>query len=131
MKRNKLMLAALTLALMLAALVVPTATISAPATQNVNVVNTTANPVPTVAQGTTAVSGSVNVSNTPNVNVANTPTVNIARTLVHDGKSFSLPPNPNVAFEFAIPANVVLTDVVLSLNAPSLATEIFVAETDN
>jgi len=127
---------------------VPTANISAaPPQQNVNVVNTTADPVPTVAQGTTAVSGSVNVSNTPNVNVANTPTVgltagtsvgisgvptvNIARTLVHDGKAFSLLPDPNIAFEFTIPANVVLTDVVLSLNAPSVAITIFVAEGDN
>lgn len=39
-------------------------------TQNVNVVNTSANPVPTAAQGTTTVSGSVNIANTPAVSLA-------------------------------------------------------------
>jgi hypothetical protein len=46
--------------------------------QPVKVVNTAKNPVPTVAQGTTTVSGNVNVTNNPlpisgAVNVANTP----------------------------------------------------------
>src|SRR6516164_4813188 len=48
--------------------------------QNVVVVNTSGQPVPTAAQGTTTVSGTVNVGNTPNVNVANTPSVNVANT---------------------------------------------------
>jgi len=56
-----------------------------PPTQNVTVVNTTANPVPTAAQGTTNVAGNVSVTNTPTVNLAagasvginNTPTVNL------------------------------------------------------
>lgn len=39
--------------------------------KNVNVVNTTANPIPTAAQGTTTIAGSLSISNTPNVNVAN------------------------------------------------------------
>jgi hypothetical protein len=44
-------------------------------TQPVKVVNGTGQPVPTTAQGTTTVAGTVNVGNTPSVNVANTPTV--------------------------------------------------------
>jgi hypothetical protein len=47
-------------------------------TQPVKVVNGTGQPVPTAAQGTTTVAGTVNVSNTPNVNVANTPTVTLS-----------------------------------------------------
>jgi hypothetical protein len=47
-------------------------------TQSVLVVNTPAQPVPTAAQGTTNVTGTVNIGNTPNVNVANTPTVSLA-----------------------------------------------------
>src|SRR5215813_8954976 len=42
----------------------PTSTGSAPVT----VLNTTSNPVPTSVQGTTTISGNVNVSNTPTVN---------------------------------------------------------------
>ena len=49
-------------------------------TQNVLVVNGAGQPVPTAAQGTTNVAGTVNVGNTPNVNVANTPNVNVANT---------------------------------------------------
>lgn len=57
-------------------------------TQPVLVVNGSGAPVPTVAQGTTNVAGTVNLSsgstvnvgNTPNVNVANTATVNVANT---------------------------------------------------
>jgi hypothetical protein len=48
--------------------------------------------------------------------------------LVSDGKAFALPADPNVAFEFAIPANVVLTDVQLSLHSPALAATIFVSD---
>ena len=47
-------------------------------TQPVRVVNGTGQPVPTAAQGTTTVAGTVNVGNTPNVNVANTPTVTLS-----------------------------------------------------
>jgi hypothetical protein len=47
-------------------------------TQPVKVVNGAGQPVPTVAQGTTTVAGSVNVANTPSVNVANTPTVTLS-----------------------------------------------------
>lgn len=50
--------------------------------QNLPVVvtNGTGQPVPTAAQGTTTVAGTVNVGNTPNVNVANTPNVTISGT---------------------------------------------------
>jgi hypothetical protein len=51
------------------------------------------------------------------------------RTLTSDARSFALPPNPNLAFELDVPAGVVVTDVVLSLNAPSLATTVFVQDT--
>ena len=47
-------------------------------TQPVRVVNGTGQPVPTAAQGTTTVAGTVNVGNAPNVNVANTPTVTLS-----------------------------------------------------
>jgi hypothetical protein len=46
--------------------------------QPVKVVNGTGQPVPTAAQGTTTVAGTVNVGNAPNVNVANTPTVTLS-----------------------------------------------------
>ena len=49
-------------------------------TTSVSVVNTTANPVPVVQQGTTSISGNVTINGTPNVNVANTPSVNVANT---------------------------------------------------
>ena len=49
-------------------------------TKPVLVVNTPAQPVPTAAQGTTNVAGTVNVGNTPSVTVANTPSVSIAGT---------------------------------------------------
>ena len=42
------------------------------------VTNTSAHPVPVVSQGTTNVSGTVNVGNMPGVNVVNTPSVSIA-----------------------------------------------------
>jgi len=47
-------------------------------TQPVRVVNGTGQPVPTAAQGTTTIAGTVNVGNTPSVNVANTPTVTLS-----------------------------------------------------
>lgn len=46
--------------------------------QMVLVTNTSSNPVPTTAVGTTNVAGSVGISGTPNMSVVNTPTVNIA-----------------------------------------------------
>lgn len=53
-------------------------------TQNVFVINTSADPVPTSIVGTPSVSisgtPSVSVSGTPSVNVANTPTVNVVQT---------------------------------------------------
>src|SRR4051812_49276412 len=49
----------------------------AQATKGVEVINTTANPVPTVVQGTTSITGNVTVANTPNVNINNTPNVNV------------------------------------------------------
>lgn len=78
----------------------------------------------------------VNVVNIPDVTIVNTsadpiPTVVESlptRNLVHDGQAFSLDPNPNIAFEFAVPSDVVLTDVVLSLNSSSIATTVFVSE---
>jgi hypothetical protein len=47
---------------------------------DVVVTNTTANPVPTVATGTTAVTGTVAISGTPNVNVANLPNLSTDTT---------------------------------------------------
>ena len=47
-------------------------------TQPVLVVNGSGQPIPTAAQGTTNVAGTVNIGNAPSVNVANTPTVNLA-----------------------------------------------------
>lgn len=49
-------------------------------TSNVNVVNTTSNPVPTAAQGTTTVSGTVAISGTPSVSVSGTPSVSVSGT---------------------------------------------------
>jgi hypothetical protein len=51
-----------------------------PPTQNVVVINGAGQPVPTAAQGTTNVAGTVNIGNAPNVNVANTPSVNVTNT---------------------------------------------------
>ncbi|MBI1756743.1 MAG: hypothetical protein HYR64_06515 [Fimbriimonas ginsengisoli] len=60
----------------------------APTPTSVVVVNTAAQPVPTAAQGTTTVAGTVNVGNTPTVNVGNLPgtttvagTVNVGNTV--------------------------------------------------
>jgi hypothetical protein len=54
----------------------PPAGLSVPVT----VVNTSGQPVPTAAQGTTHVAGTVDVGNTPSVTVVNTPSVNVANT---------------------------------------------------
>lgn len=78
--------------LVIAALVTACVLISVPVvgqkTQPVLVVNGSGQPVPTAAQGTTNVAGTVslasgstvNVGNTPNVNVSNTPDVNVTNT---------------------------------------------------
>lgn len=47
-------------------------------TQFVKIINTADEPVPTAAQGTTNIAGTVGISGTPNVNVANMPTVALA-----------------------------------------------------
>lgn len=60
------------------------------------------------------------------VKVVNTPSVSIEKNLVSDGQAFSLPPNPNIGFEMYVPADVVMTDLLLTLNAPSLITSFFV-----
>jgi hypothetical protein len=46
--------------------------------EQVRVVNTSAEPVPTVVQGTTTIDGAVMISGTPGVNVLNSPTVGLA-----------------------------------------------------
>jgi hypothetical protein len=56
----------------------PISLVAQSVTQPVRVVNGTGQPVPTAAQGTTTVAGTVNVGNTPDVNVANTPTVTLS-----------------------------------------------------
>jgi hypothetical protein len=80
-------------------------------TQNVRVVNTSSQPVPTTAQGTTTVTGDVNITNTPtvgitpsantvqaqqsgtwNVGINGTPTVNLA-----SGTSVGITGTPNVS----------------------------------
>src|SRR5579871_2433831 len=52
----------------------------APPAQPVLVTNGTGQPVPTAAQGTTNVAGTVNIGNTPSVSVSNTPSVNVSNT---------------------------------------------------
>ena len=80
-------------------------------TQNVRVVNTSSQPVPTTMQGTTTVTGNVNITNTPtvgltpsansvqaqqsgtwNVGINGTPTVNLA-----SGTSVGITGTPNVS----------------------------------
>jgi hypothetical protein len=67
-----------------------------PPPQNVVVVNGAGQPVPTAAQGTTNVAGTVNVGNTPSVNVMNTPAVTISGT-------------PSVNANVQFPANQAVT----------------------
>ena len=47
---------------------------------SVQVVNTTSQPIPTIAQGSTTVAGTVSIGNTPTVNIATMPTVTVARS---------------------------------------------------
>ena len=105
----------------------------AQALRDVIVVNGPGRPIPTDVQTLPPITGSVAITGTPavtgSVAITNTPTVRMAgRTLVNDGRSFALSPDPNIAFELSVPPDVVLTDVVLSLNAPSLSTTVFVAD---
>src|SRR5438045_7281882 len=58
---------------------------------DVRVVNTNTEPVPTIVQGTTSVTGTVMVEGTPNVNIANTPTVGLA-----SGTNVGISGTPNV-----------------------------------
>jgi len=51
-----------------------------PATQNVLVANTAATPIPTVAQGTTSISGNVGISGTPVVGLASGATVAVTNS---------------------------------------------------
>jgi hypothetical protein len=60
------------------------------------------------------------------VKVVNTPNVRVEKTLLSDGQPFALPPNPMPGLEIYVPADVVMTDLSLTLNAPSLATTMFV-----
>jgi hypothetical protein len=98
----------------------------------VEVENGPNNPVPVTVEN----NADVNVANVPDVTVVNTlaepiPTAVQSlpeRALIHDGKAFALEPNPNIAFELSVPANVVLTDFVLSLRSPSVATTVFVQD---
>ena len=62
----------------IAALLLAGAAAAAPADRTVTVDNTAANPVPTVAQGTTQIAGSVTVVNTPTVNIGTLPPLQIA-----------------------------------------------------
>jgi hypothetical protein len=84
----------------------------------------------TIGSAATQISLPVNVTNTPAHPIPTVVQSLPQRTLVHDGQSFVLSPDPNIAFEFAVPANVVLTDVVLSLTAPAQAVTIFVGRGD-
>ena len=63
-------------------------------TEKVFVANTVKDPVPTIAQGTTQVTGNVGIAGTPNVNIAGTPNVNIV----------SMPP-VNVQVQAPAPSN--------------------------
>ena len=90
----------------------------------VSVVNT---PLPVTGSvginGTVPVSGNVSATiSNPAIAVNNTAAAPLnteevnktAAHLVHDGQSFSLQPNPNIAFEFDPPPSVILTDVQLT-----------------
>jgi hypothetical protein len=48
--------------------------------QDVRVVNSPSDPMPMMAQGTTAISGSVMIADMPGVHIANTPTVQVANS---------------------------------------------------
>lgn len=82
------------------------------------VVNSTAQPVPTVSQGTTNVDGTVNIGNTPNVTVANTPSVNITNT-----PSVSITGTPTVAL---VPGGS--TNVTNPLDGQNIPTPLAVLE---
>ena len=69
--RNYLLLTAFGFAILVGTLLFTgSPPINAANKQDVRVINTTSEPVPTAAQGTTAIVGTVNVGNTPTVNLA-------------------------------------------------------------
>ena len=67
----------LVVALLLAS---PLTSNAVPSDKDVRVINTTLEPVPTAAQGTTTIAGSVSVTNTPTVNLATGASVNVANS---------------------------------------------------
>jgi hypothetical protein len=75
---------------------------AAQALKDVVIVNTASQPVPTAAQGTTAVSGTVSISNAPTVNLASGTAVGIAGTpIVLDATLASQPINLFGSFNLA------------------------------
>ena len=70
---------------------------------DVRVVNTSAQPVPTVVQGMTTIGGAVTISGTPGVNVLNSPTVGLAA-----GSAVALTGTPTVLAQQSGPWNVQL-----------------------
>jgi len=76
------------------------------------VTNTTAQPVPTAAQGTTTVAGSVNVVNTPTVSVGNTPSVSVANT-----PSVNVSSMPSVSVGSMPGVNITSVDPSVTVNA--------------
>ena len=65
-------------------LAIPLTSNAVPSDKDVRVINTTAEPVPTAAQGTTTISGNVAVTNTPTVNLA--PGASISVSNFNDGQ---------------------------------------------
>ena len=94
---------------------------AAPAS-SVVVTNTAANPVPTVAQGTTTVAGSVSIAGTTNVNVANTPTVNVANLPSTQAVSVNnFPSTQNVQVSNSAAAPVPVADVARQARIPYMS----------
>ncbi len=98
-------------------------TSSAKAPDDVNVVNTPGNPVPTKAQGTTAIAGTVQAqqSGNWNVGITGTPTVSIGNTaaapvLVRDVENPARQPFGQT-FNFTIPDGMIQGQTSLSLPA--------------
>lgn len=70
-----------------------------PSTSNVTVTNSAAQPIPTAAQGTTQVAGTVGLSNGTNVGISGTPAVTISGTpsvAISGTPSFALSGTPSV-----------------------------------
>ena len=70
MKRFLMPVSALAVLAVVLLLANPLVIQAAPTDKDVRVINTTAEPVPTAAQGTTTIAGNVSVTNTPTVNLA-------------------------------------------------------------